>query len=665
MACRDILRQRPLGNKVMEPTDIPEPTRRWLRQATILWLERGIISSGQAESIMSIYRPRADAGQQAGKRILFVLATMAVFLFATSLFLVIGYNWQAIPREAKVAIILMGIAVAHAAGFALRARWGLPLAGDVAHFLGCLVFGSGIWLVAQAWQISGRFPDGMLWWALGVLPVAMARSNLLFHFLLTGLLAVWCLVEIVMTGGPSDTAIFGWNGFPRGAYLLPLLALPGFYWAYRERSFLLLGLYVPLVAWWCSLQALAWHGDQWTVFWLGGVGSILLLCAQAHPPGDPLASPWRFWGSILTVVSLLTVSSMHFWTSIGRGHGTWGLDPVAQLNLNMVLLGAISAAWIAALMITRPWHSAHRPAFSARLALPGLIGMGIVLLGFMAMVGEKASVAAMVFGNATILGLCVLLVRVGVLEERLLPFAGGIAVFLLWTLVRYLDLFTASWGMLGAAGLFSLAGIALLLAGRFWALMRGSQREPNPTVSATDILVSRPDWMERCFRWPLPDWSLVLAVSLVLQLAIPAGMVAVEEVSMLGARAVRLRAFPVDPRDFFRGDYVILDFRIGNVIRRDIPGFASGDVFVLLEPAESGPCHVPASASRSRPDSGLFVKGRFRDDRAANADFGFEAFFVQEGEGLKWETAIRNGEVFAEIRVAPSGKARLKALVQE
>jgi uncharacterized membrane protein len=148
----------------MEPTDIPEPTRRWLRQATGLWLERGIISPGQADNILSVYGPRPDAG----KRILFVLATMAVFLFATSLFLVIGYNWQAIPREAKVAIILSGIAGAHAAGFALRVRRGLPLAADVAHFLGCLVFGSGIWLVAQAWHVSGRFPDGMLWWALGV-----------------------------------------------------------------------------------------------------------------------------------------------------------------------------------------------------------------------------------------------------------------------------------------------------------------------------------------------------------------------------------------------------------------------------------------------------------------------------------------------------------------
>lgn len=649
----------------MEPTDIPEPTRRWLRQATGLWLERGIISPGQADSILSVYGPRPDAGKQAGKRILFVLATMAVFLFATSLFLVIGYNWQAIPREAKVAIILAGIAGAHAAGFALRVRRGLPLAADVAHFLGCLVFGSGIWLVAQAWHVSGRFPDGMLWWALGVLPVAAARGKLLFHFLLTGLLAIWCLVEIVMTTGPSDSFMFGWNGFPRGAYLLPLLALPGFYWAYRERSYPLLGLYVPLVAWWCVLQALAWHGNEWTVFWLGGVGSILLLCAQAHPPGDPLASPWRFWGSILTVVSLLTVSSVHFWTSIGRGHSAWGRDPVAQLNLNMVLLGAISAAWIAALMITRLRHSANRPVFSARLALPGLIGMGIVLLGFMAMVGEKATVAAMVFGNATILGLCVLLVRVGVLEERLLPFAGGIAVFLLWTLVRYLDLFTASWGMLGAAGLFSLAGTALLVAGRFWALMRGSQRDSSPTGSATDILASRPDWMERCFRCPPPDWSLVLAVSLALQLAIPAGMVAIEEVPMLGARTVRLRVFPVDPRDFFRGDYVVLGFGTEDIIRRDIAGPRDGDVYVVLETGETGEFFVPVSASRARPESGLYMKGRFRGGAGSIAEFGCEWFFVREGEGLQWEPAIRNGKVFAEVLVAPSGKARLKALVND
>src|SRR3954466_6849758 len=63
---------------------------------------------------------------------------------------------------------------------------------------------------------------------------------------------------------------------------------------------------------------------------------------------------------------------------------------------------------------------------------------------------------------------------------------------------------------------------------------------------------------------------------------------------------VRLEIVPVDPRDLFRGDYVVLDYRISSV---DVPkdatnAFRRGQkVFVTLRPNENGMARAVAIAA--------------------------------------------------------------------
>lgn len=645
----------------MDKPSLPDPARRWLTEALALWREKGIISHDQAGIILALYGSQADPSRRNHARVLYVLSAMAAFLFGASILLVIGYNWHGIGREAKLAVMLSGTALAHGAGFWVRRGLGLPFVAQIIHFLGCLVYGAGIWLVAQAYHIDAHFPDGVLWWALGVMPFVLFDGTFLFHFLYAGLLGIWCLMEVLFSLGQPEMGILGFSGWPRGAYALPLLALPGFFWAYRNSSPLLLGIQVPLIAWWGLLQAVAWHANQWTIFWIGGIGSNLLLVAQAHRRGDPMAIPYRFWGALLVTAALLVIGSDAFWRSMEFGP-RWGGPGGAwdQWTLNTVFCAITLAAAAGTLLAT--WFC-RRDSFEAtRLALPALMAAGIVVFGYLALVGMNAAVPAMIFGNIAILGLCVLLIRVGVLEERLVPFAWGIFGFLVWTLARYLDLFSASGGMLGAAGLFALAGAALLVAGRFWMKMppKGRRQEKAFQPGVTEW----PGWIDSCLVWTTSHWQFVLLASVALQLGVVGGMVAAEELSMSGACLVRLKVVPVDPRDFFRGEYVMLGFETAGVINRDLPGERSGDVYLTMVPGDAGTHMVPSRASQTRPESGPFLKGRFRNTMGNRVLFGIEAFFVQEGEGKRWETAIREKKVFAEVLVSPSGKARLKGLVK-
>ena len=70
------------------------------------------------------------------------------------------------------------------------------------------------------------------------------------------------------------------------------------------------------------------------------------------------------------------------------------------------------------------------------------------------------------------------LMRLGLREDRTLPFTAGVLYFLLWTLLRYVDLFAGVGGMLGAAVLFLLCGVGLLAVARFWLHRKETRARP-------------------------------------------------------------------------------------------------------------------------------------------------------------------------------------------
>jgi len=652
----------------MDNPHLPRPVRAWLQTALSNWQQQGIVTPEQASRIQSLYPHEEPDAPGKQNRILYVLGAMAAFLFGAALLLVIGYNWNEMAREAKLGIMLAGTALVHGLGFWFHRRMGWPLAGEIAHFLGCIVYGAGIWLVAQAYHLDAHYPDGMWWWALGVLPLVILSGAPLFHLLYVGLLAVWCGMEVLGFPTARDTLFFGWTSLPHGAYTLPLLALPGFFWAYKKTSPILLGLYLPLIGWWCFLQAIAWHANNWTAFWVGGVGSVLLLLAQVHQPGNRMAIPFRLWGTLLTLGAWLFISSNSFWNQLRYVRGTPAhTSHLWFLNSVLCAITLTAVVTILALVWLRTRRDASYKPDLARLWVPSAMAIATVVFGYLGLVGEQAAVPAMVFGNLAILAMAILLIRVGVLEERVQPFAGGILCFLVWTLVRYIDLFDASWGMLGAAGIFTLAGIGLLAVGKFWAATSRTHKAAIAEGGPAQTVIIWPAWVDRCLAWTNTHGQALLVAMVGMQLAVVGGMVALEQFSMRNAQTVYLQVVPVDPRDFFRGDYVVLGYDFDRVIRRDLPG-GSNQLFVSLAPSADGKVWEATQASHSRPDTGIYLEGkinRWSTWGFSRPLFGIEAFYVQEGQGIYWEQAIREKKVFAEVHIAPSGKARLKGLTAE
>lgn len=169
----------------------------------------------------------------------------------------------------------------------------------------------------------------------------------------------------------------------------------------------------------------------------------------------------------------------------------------------------------------------------------------------------------------------------------------------------------------------------------------------------------------------------MIALVAALQTLVLAYMV-FDRVSLLSSgREVVAEVIPVDPRDIFRGDYVILGYSFTQV--RDLPVSENvhiGDeIFVTLKPGDGAGKWDVAQVSEAYPASvpaeHVTIKGRVNwvvpktetQPPMANVRYGIESYFVPEGTGKALEDQVRERKIMAVLAVGSRGDIAIKALV--
>ncbi|OGW91473.1 MAG: hypothetical protein A3D28_00985 [Omnitrophica bacterium RIFCSPHIGHO2_02_FULL_63_14] len=159
----------------------------------------------------------------------------------------------------------------------------------------------------------------------------------------------------------------------------------------------------------------------------------------------------------------------------------------------------------------------------------------------------------------------------------------------------------------------------------------------------------------------------LLAVG-VLWIVILAGVVGMKEFTLRTGKEVLLQTVPVDPRDMFRGDYVILSYPISTV---DVTPFGlkgtefspGQEAYVLL--GSEGPYSVVTGLQRRRPDPGILcIKGTVRTASPTQLimEYGIESYFVPEGKGHALEQA-RGKTMDVKASIDKFGHAAIKTLL--
>jgi uncharacterized membrane protein len=424
---------------------------RWLDSELGVWLERGIITPAQAENIRALY-PEAKAPPWG----LLIFSGLGAVVGGFGVILLLAYNWQEIPKFGKLGLIFLALAGFHAAGlrWLRETDWKRQL-GEALCLLGTMLFGAGIWLVAQIYHIEERYANGFLAWALGALAVAWAMDSVAHGLLAAVLVTIW-----------AGSEAFGFN---TPVHWAPALLAVGIGWlAWRKRSVLLLAATVP-----GFYLVVLFNASQADGVFAAALNVAVFLVAAGFL-AERFAAPEKFapvlkffgWTTFVVCLYLLTFPGLH------DGLLNWharsvtdrqGLETRLYVWISLTLALAIWA-WCA--VLARKW-----PRQEGRIGPEAWLAPGVALVA-QALAVQGASKGGWLLGgvfNVAFLALAGMWMARGCREGLLGPTVCGSLLLVALMTARYFDAFES----LAARGLaFLLVGGVLFAEGFFYRRAR-------------------------------------------------------------------------------------------------------------------------------------------------------------------------------------------------
>ena len=419
----------------------------WLRRQTEVWQRHGVVGPDQAAQVLGLDDPSPGFG---AARAAFGVAGLAVLMAAIALLLVVGYNWDALARGVKVAILLGTVAGTFGASAVAYAR-ARPRLGEMLAFAGTLLYGNAIFLLAGVFHIRAHDPDGVFWWMAGTLATALLLQSRLIAATALALLLFWVPFEGAEYARPNY-------------WFLPAAAAAAWL-AARLRSEGLLGLTTMIATLWLLVTgAFAFDAG------LAAFGPALALGAAYVSIGrlDQLA-----WGSAPHPGSVAREDGMGR-ALVAAGLLTVGVSllPLMSVGVHQEIEIVMSLAWPTAVM------TAIFAVIAAGLPLAGgrarsdwpilaAAGFAVGWLVTVAIVDvdRAVAIALAVGASALTLAFAIWLMRDGARGGSALQFAAGAAFALGFVAVRWAS---AVGSLLWSALILALASASLLWMAWLW-----------------------------------------------------------------------------------------------------------------------------------------------------------------------------------------------------
>lgn len=393
-----------------------------LRRETRRWVDEGLVEPFQAERILNRYGTSLN---DAGPSALGLLTGLAGLFAGLALLLLVSANWEQLPRLARFAGLVTLTAVLNGWGVLRLARAGT---GGGLLFLGGFAYGASIMLTGQMYHLGEHFPNGLLLWTLGLVPLTLLSGGRLLALQGLAVAVAWMLLEYRFAA----------------PWLMPLFLAVAFWVAWRRRVAGLALAALAATAVWLNLM-LAWvyatdFGPQAQEGMISfNLGLLVLAGALAARPGWWSAGAGN-WMPRLTVLAILPFTFVDGWEHYLAYAWTW-LDPGLWAALVALLAAALLGRLLVALAVAALLIAVHTGG-----------------------VPDQALVWA-VASNLLLLLLAMHWMRRGLLEGEGGLYVTGLIAILTLALLRYLDLIG---GYLGAAGLFLVMAALMFVAGRYW-----------------------------------------------------------------------------------------------------------------------------------------------------------------------------------------------------
>ncbi len=429
---------------------------RWLYQELPTLVGQGVLPPEAAERIREHYGSPEMAGSTAKRWAIVLFSILGVVMIGGGIILLLAHNWEELSRPMRAVISVAPLALTAVIG-----AWLLWSESDSTAWresvatAQTLAIGSSIALVAQTYNLGGRFDEFMLSWSLLALPICyLLRATVPALLYLAGIV-IWTGAVINQPGSslwyfPLLGAMlpFVWwvsmpNRYhPRPVLLLWVLAVTvcigtGFVvdrvcWKLEAWPVVFAGLFAALylvgARWWDEASA-AWQRPLQSVGALGAVGLALILSFSDAWSHTFRSYYWTNLGSLrggleLVAAAIFPVAALALWVR------SWSRKVWGEVMVGAVAILAV-VGWIFAM---DNMEVVSASAFNLYLFV---LGIGTLVIGFrsrrLGTVNLGMSVLAAVIlcrffdsdlsfvvrGIAFILiGICFLMTNVGLLRSK-------------------------------------------------------------------------------------------------------------------------------------------------------------------------------------------------------------------------------------------------------
>ena len=150
-----------------------------------------LITVEQKENIREYYK-----GKQSGSIFNFssIISLFGAILIGAGVILFISANWEELGRWTKFSIVNGFMILSYSTGFFLYNYTDKKKTGQSLIFLGTIVFGASIFLVAQIFNIQSKYYNGLLTWGLLIIPFIFLFRNRIFILFPMIILYSWNLM---------------------------------------------------------------------------------------------------------------------------------------------------------------------------------------------------------------------------------------------------------------------------------------------------------------------------------------------------------------------------------------------------------------------------------------------------------------------------------------
>ncbi len=140
------------------------------------WENNSVVTSEQAQIMRADIVE--DKKERTSSKLISILSTLGALSLGIGAFLFIASNWTSMSSVFKVILLTVCTAISTYAGYSLTyERANFPRVGHSLLFLGSLLFGGSIFLIAQIYHVNANNHSLVLLWMIGILPLVYGLRN--------------------------------------------------------------------------------------------------------------------------------------------------------------------------------------------------------------------------------------------------------------------------------------------------------------------------------------------------------------------------------------------------------------------------------------------------------------------------------------------------------